>query len=67
MTHDEQFLVDDCKIQQGLEAEGAGLRAVLGACEGPPPIRGHAEDIATQMAYFGLESSVRTTVTVGNR
>ncbi len=41
----------ELQILKGLEAEGhPGLRAVLGSLRGPPPIRGHAKDIATQMA-----------------
>ncbi len=37
------------QILKGWKRKATRLRAVLGAC-GPPPIRGHAKDIATQMA-----------------
>ncbi len=51
-AHDGQFWTDraSCRFSRGWKRKAAGLRAVhWGACE-PPPIRGHAKDIATQMA-----------------
>ncbi len=47
------------QILKGLRRKATGLRAVLGACE--IPIRGHAKDIATQMAGILALASVRTT------
>ncbi len=59
MSMMKRFLDDRLLQMQGLEAEGTQTTGSSGELAGRLPIRGHAKDIATQMAYFGL-GSVRT-------